>query len=418
MDEPINNQHQNPNANAEEYIKLSHLIVGKFKSIVEPITLEIAPLTVLCGANSSGKSAFMQPFLMLKQTLNNPIPQGDLHLRGANVNFISVKDFQSDSEPTVLDFGFSFTNQFFQKYKFIEDNYFLRVSEHTNPISNNSGDDFPEGYQNQKNVKDRLYDFYLRGGDLVTQHSLLSDVFFSYYDSLKLGIDQLLHLQGLRQSAQRSFPIRDVNKISYPGYFDEYVPSILNSWDKKEHTNKKELLFIYLKRLSIAEEVKTEVNSLQQIEVSVKVNASGRVTNIADVGLGVSQALPILVAIIEAEKDQFIYIEQPETHLHPNAQYVLGEILAEAAQEGKRIILETHSSILLTSFQTQVAKGNLDPEKAVFHWFSLDEKAHTTVSSVKPDQNGALESWPSDFDEVYLNADVQYLNAVRENRKK
>ena len=42
--------------------------------------------------------------------------------------------------------------------------------------------------------------------------------------------------------------------------------------------------------------------------------------NIADVGFGVSQVLPVLVALIAAEPGQLVYLEQPELHLHPRAK--------------------------------------------------------------------------------------------------
>ena len=55
--------------------------------------------------------------------------------------------------------------------------------------------------------------------------------------------------------------------------------------------------------------------------------------NIADVGFGVSQVLPVLVALIVAEPGQLVYLEQPELHLHPRAQVALARVLADAAKQ-------------------------------------------------------------------------------------
>ena len=43
--------------------------------------------------------------------------------------------------------------------------------------------------------------------------------------------------------------------------------------------------------------------------------------NITDVGFGISQVLLVLVALLVAKKNQLVYIEEPEIHLHPKAQY-------------------------------------------------------------------------------------------------
>jgi hypothetical protein len=59
--------------------------VKGFKSIAERQRIEIRPLTILAGANSSGKSSMMQPALLMKQTLESPYDPGPLRIDGPNV---------------------------------------------------------------------------------------------------------------------------------------------------------------------------------------------------------------------------------------------------------------------------------------------------------------------------------------------
>src|SRR5437868_9731040 len=66
---------------------ITHVTVAGYKSIVKEQTIEIRPLTILAGANSSGKSSFMQPLLLLKRTLDAPYDPGALRLDGPNVKF-------------------------------------------------------------------------------------------------------------------------------------------------------------------------------------------------------------------------------------------------------------------------------------------------------------------------------------------
>src|SRR5262249_14676481 len=64
--------------------------VAGFKSLSEEQSVEVRPLTILAGANSSGKSSMMQPLLLLKQTLEASYNPGTLLLNGPNVKFTSA----------------------------------------------------------------------------------------------------------------------------------------------------------------------------------------------------------------------------------------------------------------------------------------------------------------------------------------
>src|SRR3989440_11042958 len=74
---------------------ITRITVGGFKSIAQEQGIEIRPLTILAGANSSGKSSIMQPLLLLKQTLEASYDPGALRLDGPNVRFTSAEQFLS-----------------------------------------------------------------------------------------------------------------------------------------------------------------------------------------------------------------------------------------------------------------------------------------------------------------------------------
>ena len=69
--------------------------VSGFKSISQEQGIAIRPLTILAGANSSGKSSMMQPLLLLKQTLEASYDPGALLLNGPNVKFTQVEQLLS-----------------------------------------------------------------------------------------------------------------------------------------------------------------------------------------------------------------------------------------------------------------------------------------------------------------------------------
>src|SRR2546426_3911195 len=66
---------------------ITRITVAGFKSISQEQSIEIRPLTILAGANSSGKSSMMQPLLLLKQTLEAPYDAGPIQLNGPNLKF-------------------------------------------------------------------------------------------------------------------------------------------------------------------------------------------------------------------------------------------------------------------------------------------------------------------------------------------
>jgi predicted ATPase len=135
--------------------------------------------------------------------------------------------------------------------------------------------------------------------------------------------------------------------------------------------------------------------------------------NIADVGLGVSQVLPILVALIQAEwTKQLVYVEQPETHLHPLAQRQIARMIVRAASRGVRVVVETHSSLFLLGLQTAVAEGLLDPGDLALYWFDQDSHGATQAAKAQLDGMGHFSDWPADFDDVVMSADEDYLKAI------
>ena len=133
--------------------------------------------------------------------------------------------------------------------------------------------------------------------------------------------------------------------------------------------------------------------------------------SIADVGFGVSQTLPVVVALREARPGQLVYLEQPEIHLHPRAQTAMAKVLADAAGRGVHVVAETHSALLILGIQTLVAEGKLAPELVKLHWFERREGL-TKVRSADLDETGSFGDWPEDFADVALEAQGRYLDAV------
>ena len=106
--------------------------------------------------------------------------------------------------------------------------------------------------------------------------------------------------------------------------------------------------------------------------------------NIADVGYGVSQALPLLTELVRPDAPDMFLLQQPEVHLHPMAQAALGSVFCEVASSRRprrQLIVETHSDHLINRVRMDVRDEvtDLRPEDVMVLYFErdgLDVKIH------------------------------------------
>lgn len=228
-------------------------------------------------------------------------------------------------------------------------------------------------------------------------------------------------MPGLRGNPERSYKVASTDSL-FPGSFDRYVASLVHEWRTVKRKNFKfKILVDFLERLGLASSIDT--NKVNESRVEIKISrfrgcatSKSNFVNIADVGFGVSQTLPVLVAILAARKGQIVYIEQPELHLHPKAQFELSKIIAEAVDgAGVKVIVETHSSVLIRGIQIEVAKKRLNPSLVSLNWFSQSSvNGQTNVERATLDEYGAFGDWPEDFDQTSLMVEQEYLDAVEE----
>jgi predicted ATPase len=227
----------------------------------------------------------------------------------------------------------------------------------------------------------------------------------------------LIHVPGLRGNPERTYPVSAVGP-AFPGTFEKYVASVIAQWQADKDTEALERVNRALEGLGLTWKVMAEPVTQAQVQLKVgrlphcKRDDANDLVSIADVGFGVSQTLPVIVSLLVAQPGQAVYLEQPEIHLHPRAQARMGKLLAEAARRGVRVIVETHSSLLLRAIQTLVAKSEISPDLVKLHWFIRKEDGSTEVNSADLDKDGAFGDWPEDFDETTIATERDYLDAA------
>lgn len=450
----------------ESVTRISSLSIEGFKSIDSELTLKLQPLTILAGANSSGKSSAIQPLLLLKQTLEAPYDPGPLLLNGPNVEFTSVSQFLCNSrvnaEVGTFSIGgetetemsdsnsHSYCKLFFKK-KITEpvelEKQLTRLSSipkiylpkpvewvFKEGLTELTNEPFPEllslfsidfytderGPAFLQSTRNRCFIETL----IVTiKSSPPKPIFFANTTLLgsqpfEHAITHVIHVPGLRGNPKRNYPVTGIGD-RFPGTFEKYVASVVAHAQTSRDRSFLNQLVTDLRELGLAWHIQAKAVDDASLELLVNrlpqsgANSASDLVSIADVGFGVSQTLPVVVALLTAKPGQLVFIEQPEIHLHPRAQVAMAGLLARAANRGVQVVIETHSSLLLLGIQRLVADETIDPAKIKLHWFRRNEATGLSdVTSGTLDPAGAFGDWPEDFDDVILNAQQQYLDAA------
>ncbi len=97
-------------------------------------------------------------------------------------------------------------------------------------------------------------------------------------------------------------------------------------------------------------------------------------------GFGITYVLPILIAVLSADKDAIILIENPEAHLHPKGQAVLMELISKAVAQGIQIIIESHSDHIINGSLVAVNKKWITPDMLSIYYFEREEHKHIAQS--------------------------------------
>ena len=142
------------------------------------------------------------------------------------------------------------------------------------------------------------------------------------------------------------------------------------------------------------------VKNANLVTLNIRTSQGGEYHRAQNVGYGLTHVLPILTACLGADKGNVVLIENPETHLHPAAQALMGLFLARVATSGVQIILETHSDHVLNGIRRAVKEQKLLSEQVTIHFFRQrpdDESDTPQVLSPLIDAQGNLDEWPQDF---------------------
>lgn len=340
-------------------------------------SLEMGGLTLLTGLNGMGKSSAIQALLLLRQSYQQGLlATTGLSLNGDLARVGTARDalFEGASED-VIGFGLELSSGLTGTWRFSYNQEADVLDLISPPID-------PEVYQ-----------------------SSLFNNNFHYLHAERLGP---------RASFEMSdFLVRQQNQLGPRG---EYTAHFLAIFGNKDIPNEN-LHHPRAASLSLKDEVAgwiSEVSPGTRLQVTsnpdldlvglrysfITGSQESNAYRATNVGFGLTYTLPILVATLAAIPGTLLLIENPEAHLHPRGQAVLGDLLARTASCGIQVVIESHSDHVLNGIRIAVHDGKVKPEQVQLHYFArseYDEQANHSVSSPHIDQDGRIDHWPEGF---------------------
>lgn len=142
----------------------------------------------------------------------------------------------------------------------------------------------------------------------------------------------------------------------------------------------------------------------------INVTRKGKQSNIVDVGYGVSQALPILTDLIESPPRSGFLFQQPEVHLHPQAQAALGSFFVEYlnSHAGSIIVAETHSDYLIDRVRLLIQKGTIRASQIALLYFE-SVGTGTAVRQIHIDSEGNIIDVPTGYRDFFITEQMALM---------
>lgn len=142
----------------------------------------------------------------------------------------------------------------------------------------------------------------------------------------------------------------------------------------------------------------------------IQIKNQGPAANIVDVGYGVSQAIPLLYPLQLQGRHNVFLLQQPEVHMHPRAQAEFGSLIVDLyrSSPGKQYIIETHSDFIVDRIRSEIRNKNIRHERVSILYFKkigLDVK----IFEIGLDESGNIVNYPEKFRDFFLDEQARVL---------
>lgn len=432
---------------------ISSVSLKNFRGFRNSGKIKLAPLTFLVGPNSSGKSTIADSILLTSQSMSGSLIWSTPNWIGQLVDLGSYEDTAYKhriSNSISIEFGLVVDPKGYYRSHALtrspeisvqwtmraeKGSLFGKVSSTT--ISDSiSGAAFTITIQatqllieiEGRKIPVAISDFGLDHTIFMVRNEIKKDVASNWktYQKSRAGYNRLVEAltshaipfflsRVERVSSARSGPKRWFAKDTLVGsgggqsgllndaYTMNLEPAPHGKIRSRRLSGPKEPVSKYLEELGIASTLTREDLSAYHTALKVTDNITHVRSNLADVGFGASQAIPVIRGCV-SDNDSPLIIEQPEIHLHPKAQAELARLICMTSKT-RQIIVETHSEHMINRARILVADGKIDPADVTIIYVDRIKNGSTAIEIGIDESGDFTKEWPEGFfDERYRDS--------------
>lgn len=350
----------------------------------ELLKLPISKLTLLSGSNASGKSSVLQALVLLHQTMREHEWATRLILNGDSLKLGTVADVvdkvhgRRSLEISIAD------DDTINRWFFSGERSEMSMAVDRLEIG---------GVTEDKPKRLQYLHPYVEGREIPL---------------LAKQLRSLTYITAERIGPREFYPLEDQLVATVVGPAGEHAVSLLHIGRDDPVIDELQLEGIPPTRLR---QVEARMGTffpgcglaVEQVARANAVTLGIRTSEATDyhrpihVGFGLTQVLPIVVAALSAKQGDILLIENPEVHLHPAGQALMGQFLASVANAGIQIIIESHSDHILNGIRRSIKSKYIEPEDVKLHYFRQPNHLDDQVVSPEIDKFGNIDEWPLGF---------------------
>jgi len=438
--------------------------VENFKSIRKISNLELKPLTIFTGENSTGKSNILESISLffgateiirenrtpnITQLFNNgpfmkyPLPLENYIVYKKNpqntVKFEIITKLDADTkdwfERIFLRNAKKFTNESLRNvilnpintigysfsFRLSDLTYQQKILINNKPILTNSSSvdlvrkfSYPRQFEELVPTSEPstiLSDFVFRSNQEFEEEGfdVLSNIALQILGIIRTHASRIYFLTGLRGMIDLEILIQTNDPPSWIGFYGENLIEILSRLSTRQPSLAKRIQD-WARAFQIPNITASYVGNYKiesnYFDKTSKINLNSSLS-----GLGSKQIVAIITQIILSQKGDVVLIEEPEMSLHPKNQVLLHKLFSEAVSQGKQIICTTHSPFFILSLSKVIKNKQLNLEDVAIYEVTKRSKG-TTVESLPLNANGFIKGGVPSFMKVESELYQEWLTSI------